>query len=165
MPEMKNIDIGSNLESFNINGDPNRVITFNPADQNILVRLNNVSKEVGCIKETDFIPADGVFESELDEIAHIVKAKDAFLREKVDYIFGYPVSDVIFGKESVDENMLIRFFEAAFKHIRNVITLNNKAAVDKYTATANTAKKRAPKKAITKTAPKPTEKTETAEKQ
>ena len=37
---MQSINFSDNLKSFSINGDENRVIRFNPADPNILVRAD-----------------------------------------------------------------------------------------------------------------------------
>lgn len=83
-------------QKFRINGDPNKIIELNPSDTNVIKRLEkgwtNLQKEVDKIDKLDV--SDDKFTEKLDII-------DKAMRKHVDYIFDYPVSEVIVGKSSM----------------------------------------------------------------
>lgn len=131
---MKSINFGENLEEFCINNDPSRVVKFSPYDYSIITRLNEVRKaateEVEKIKRDDGV-------DDLDMAGNYIEKLNDFLKEKIDYIFGYPVADIVFGNQSPaavgkDGVMLFsRFLDAAVPVIESAIEKGQKESVKK----------------------------------
>ena len=133
---MQNITIDDGYKEFTINNDPNRVIRFNPTDINILERIKHASEEFNKLSVGDGTD----FDSAVDTVA-VIGGK---IREQIDYIFGYPVSDVVFGQQSPTAPVKgvpywERFMNAVLPVIRDAVKKENEESrklVLKYTSAA-----------------------------
>lgn len=101
---MNNLSFEEGYKEFTVNGDPTRIVRFNPADFGMLERFEiargNISiaeKEIGTDVEID---AAGEPIDELTRAAGIVTRINKIVREQIDFIFNSPVSDVVFGNQS-----------------------------------------------------------------
>ena len=75
---------------FRINGDPNAIIELNLSDLGIMERL-----EKGMVKlKEQMAEIAGLPDEDTDQLSARLKEADAKMREYVDYIFDFPVSDV-----------------------------------------------------------------------
>ena len=54
MSNMENLSFDEGLKSYKINGDPNRILRFNPGDVNILTRYKEVVNNLNNIKLTKY---------------------------------------------------------------------------------------------------------------
>lgn len=82
-------------------GNSGKYITFYPADANFPDRLQEAYDEIEKYT-ADIKPAEGV-ENQIKQS----READKFIKEKLDYAFGYPVCDIAFGcvsTLSLDEN-------------------------------------------------------------
>ena len=98
---MQSIRFDDGYKEFMINDDPNRVIRFNPADYGIIERFNTARKdilnEIEKLQKDFDIKPDGspdVPEDELEEAAGMMSKVRKLICDKVDYIFGNPVSEL-----------------------------------------------------------------------
>lgn len=145
---MQSIRFDDGYKEFMINDDPNRVIRFNPADYGILERFDIASKEM--IQELETIGSDfdlnpdgtpRVPESEIEEAAKLLAKTRKVICDKVDYIFGSPVSEIVFGSQSPLSSvkgipLFERFINAARPFIESEVIKEQKASqkrVEKYT--------------------------------
>lgn len=90
---MQDLSLNTGKTQFTINGDPNRVIEFNPGDPLLLKRIEQAVKKIEAAykkyqtaKPTDLIKS--------------ISDLDALIRKQIDFIFDSPVSDVVFGNAS-----------------------------------------------------------------
>ncbi len=97
----QSINFDEGYKTYEINGDPERVIRFNPSDPGILRRivaaksaLSGMSEEVQRIR----INADG--SSVLEQEAGAVKIIEDKIKEQINYIFGADISSAAFGLQS-----------------------------------------------------------------
>lgn len=145
---MQSLRFDEGYKEFCINDDPNRVIRFNPSDYGIIERFNKARKEILAEMEKiqkDFdLKPDGspdVPEDELEETAGIIEKVRKLICDKIDYIFGSPVSDVAFGKQSPLSSvkgvpLFERFIQAAQPIIEEEVRKEQEASqkrVSKYT--------------------------------
>lgn len=145
---MQNIRFDEGYKEFMINDDPNRIIRFNPADYGIIERFNTAHKEILTEMEKiqkDFnIKADGspdVPEGELEEAAELMAKVRKIICDKIDYIFGNPVSEIVFGTQSPLSSvkgvpLFERFIMAAQPFIEKEVKAEQEASqkrVSKYT--------------------------------
>jgi hypothetical protein len=145
---MQSIRFDDGYKEFMINDDPNRVIRFNPADYGILERFDTASKEM--MQELEALGDDidlnpdgtpNVPESELEEAAKLLAKSRKIICDKIDYIFGSPVSEVAFGTQSPLSSvkglpLFERFINAARPIIEKEVMAEQKASqkrVEKYT--------------------------------
>lgn len=125
------------FKEFNINGDPNRVIKFNPTDISIIERAQKVKREIG--KEVEKL--DSLEINDDEAMAQAVEQVNKIIKEKINYIFGSDVSDTVFGLQSPlasanGTTLAERFIAAALPVIQKEIEDENKkskARVSKYT--------------------------------
>jgi hypothetical protein len=145
---MQSLRFDDGYKEFMINDDPNRIIRFNPADYGIIERFNKARKDILAEVEkvqNDFdLKADGspdVREDELEQAAEVVGTIRKLICDKIDYIFGSPVSDVVFGTQSPLSSvkgvpLFERFIQAAQPIIEAEVRKEQEAAlkrVEKYT--------------------------------
>ena len=146
---MQSIRFDDGYKEFMINDDPNRVIRFNPADYGILERFNiahkEITKEMEALQADFDIKTDGtpdVPEDELNEAAEMLAKVRKLICDKVDYIFGSPVSEAAFGTQSPLSSvkglpLFERFIRAAQPFIEKEVKAEQKASqkrVNKYTS-------------------------------
>ena len=145
---MQNIRFDDGFKEFMINDDPNRIIRFNPADYGIIERFNKARKdilaEVEKIQKDFDLKPDGspdVPTDELEEAAEVISAVRKLICDKIDYIFGSPVSEVVFGTQSPLSSvkgvpLFERFIQAAQPIIEAEVRKEQEASikrVEKYT--------------------------------
>lgn len=125
------------FKEFNINGDPNRVIRFNPTDISIIERAQKVKKEIGEeVKRLDKLEIN-----DDEAVAKAVEEVNKIIKEKINYIFGSDVSETVFGVQSplASANgitLVERFIAAAIPVIQKEIEdedKKSKARMSKYT--------------------------------
>lgn len=99
--EIRDISLASKKKSFRIDGDNNRIIYLDTTDMNIIVRLEETYQDLYklALEATDRLVESknnpqGDDESPLTDYAKILKDIDKQMREKLDYIFDSPISDV-----------------------------------------------------------------------
>lgn len=93
-------------QQFRINGDNTKIIELNPSDMNIITRLNEVyGKLQGLEKDFKELASINIKDENDDEgfaeLSDKIKSVDQKMREYVDYLFDYPVSDVCAGNGSM----------------------------------------------------------------
>jgi len=145
---MQSLRFDEGYKEFMINDDPNRVIRFNPADYGIIERFNKARKDIIAEMEKiqkDFdLKPDGspdVPEDELEEAAGIIEKVRKLICDKIDYIFGNPVSEVVFGTQSPLSSvkgvpLFERFIQAAQPFIEAEVKAEQEASkkrIEKYT--------------------------------
>jgi hypothetical protein len=145
---MQSIRFDDGYKEFMINDDPNKVIRFNPSDYGIIERFNTARKDIlaemdKLQKDFDIKP-DGtpdVPEDELEEAAGMMSKARKLICDKVDYIFGNPVSEIAFGNQSPISMvkgvpLFERFIKAAQPFIEEEVKKEQIASqkrVEKYT--------------------------------
>lgn len=135
--KIENISFDEGYKEFSINGDPNRIIKFNPVDFAIIERAQKASKEIAEASKSIKDDENG----DVKKTAELIEKVGNIIREKVDYIFGYPVSDIAFGLQSplATKNgvtLVERFISGAMPVIQREIEEEEKksqAKVSKYT--------------------------------
>ena len=100
---MENLSFDEGLKSYKINGDPNRILRFNPGDVNILARykevvnnINNIAKELPDAK----IKPDGTAEDNAEIVGAQLTAFDEALKKQINYLFNADAYDVLFAGQS-----------------------------------------------------------------
>ena len=101
---MQSINFSDNLKSFSINGDENRVIRFNPADPNILVRADAAQKRItekqSQIESVKLMPDGAPVENPTEQVRRLLKEFDDLIRDEINYIFNSDVYDTVFAGQS-----------------------------------------------------------------
>jgi hypothetical protein len=145
---MQNIQLTEGNISLTINGDKDRVISFNPADENIVTRMQEFmddaetsKKAFSEIKGKVKLDENGL--ADLKEVADFQKKMDLYFRDKIDYVFNAKMSDIAFGKTccfSLNENgemIAEAFLNALMPYIKSEIEKRQKKnaqRVQKYTS-------------------------------
>lgn len=145
---MQSIRFDDGYKEFMINDDPSKVIRFNPSDYGIIERFNTARKdiltEIEKLQKDFDIKPDGtpdVPEDELEEAAGMMSKVRKLICDKVDYIFGNPVSEIAFGNQSPLSSikgipLFERFIRAAQPYIEKEVKAEQEASmkrVNKYT--------------------------------
>lgn len=126
-----NLNINTGEIRLTIDGDPNRVISFNPEDIGFVERFYGLisefegkaeeyrkkAQEIEKNKETDKY---GIPKNTDDSIALIREACEYF-RHKIDEIFGKGTSNTVFGEINTLE-MFVSFFEGITPFIQKART-------------------------------------------
>ena len=131
-----NLNLNDGKEKIYINKEKygeDRVIWINLSDINILTRVDdaykNINRFMEKIKETE--PKD------VDKTIKVLKDADKYIREQVNYIFDYDVSDAVFGRTFATADVggkpyIQAFFEAIAPVIENKVKKQT-AKISKYT--------------------------------
>lgn len=145
---MQNLVIDDGLKEFTINGDPNRVIRFNPSDLNLLERFDQAEKTIDeeqkKLQEDIELKANGEpaeNQEDIEESIEVIRKVNKLIKDQIDFIFDSDVSDVVFGNQSPMSTVKGKpLFERVFDAIRPVlekeITKEMKASekrINKYT--------------------------------
>lgn len=100
---MKNLNFNEALMSFSINGDENRVISFNPGDPNLMSRAvktqKRLSEKQDEMKEIQ-LNRDGTPADETEEVVIALEEFESLVREEINYIFNSDVYDIVFNGQS-----------------------------------------------------------------
>ena len=102
MAKMKSLVFDDGYESFAVNGDPSRVIRFNPADPEIINRVLNVQKTFQNYQVPDNINLnpDGSPKSDMEVDGAYVSEFSQAMRTAFNGIFNSDVYDTIFDGQS-----------------------------------------------------------------
>lgn len=144
---MHSINFSDNLKSFSINGDESRVIRFNPADPNILVRADAAQKRItekqSQIESVKLMPDGAPVENPTEQVRRLLKEFDDLIREEINYIFNSDVYDTVFAGQSPlcivgekKEFLFEAFLKAAMPIIRegvNEFNVGSQHRIEKYT--------------------------------
>lgn len=90
---MKNINIDDGREAIMINGDPDRVIYVQASDFNIKVRAHKAKSGINALLEE----LDKANPENEETLVDILEDVDKRIREQINYIFDYDVSQPVFG--------------------------------------------------------------------
>lgn len=144
---MHNINFSDNLKSFSINGDESRVIRFNPADPNILVRAKKAQKMITAkqsqIEAVKLLSDGEPVENPTEQVRELLKEFDDLIRDEINYIFNSDVYDTVFAGQSPlcivgeeKEFLFEAFLKAAMPIIQEGVdefSIGSNARVEKYT--------------------------------
>lgn len=149
---MKSINFDDGLQSFCINGDENRVIRFNPADLNLVIRAQEAEKQIEAgQKDLEAIEAielnpDGTPMTNEEDVLKKLEAFNGTIREALNHIFNADVYDTAFAGQSplciVGENkefLFEAFVKSVLPFIENEVNQYEGAAaaaqarIEKYT--------------------------------
>lgn len=141
---MQNLVFDEGYKEFTINGDENRVIRFNPSDIAILKRLDEAKNKIleAMQVEKDIeLDVEGKPIETLENASKVVKHIDDTIKEQINYVFDYNVSDVVFGKQSPMANikglpLYVRFMESVKPVIESAMkeeAEKSRKRVNKYT--------------------------------
>lgn len=142
MAKVKNnensIILDEGYKEFNINGDPNRIVRFNPSDFSIIERANKARK---AITESlkDF---KNIKDEDIDEASEAIEKVNAVIKENINYIFNSDIYDVVFGNQSPVSfvgglTLVERFLNAALSIIEKAVGEEQKKSqekISKYTS-------------------------------
>ena len=126
-----NLSFNDGYKTYEINGDPNRVIKINPADVGILKRLQAAQDSISALQEkyNTINTPEALAECDKD------------LRDIIDDVFAAPVADIAFGDtnclslaggSSIYEN----FLNAIIPIVQETVKEESKASekrISKYT--------------------------------
>ncbi len=137
MPQ--SIQIKTSTVRLLVNDDPNRVIEFNPEDisfidafygliQEFDAKMNEFKQRELVIRKNKAVDKFGIPLSTKEEIK-LTKDLCAYLREKIDALFGDGTSDAAFGRSNTPD-MFVQFFDGITPFIQTA----RKKKVAKYTA-------------------------------
>lgn len=99
---MKNLSFNDGRESFSINGDPERVIRFNPADPEIINRVLKVQEDFAnyAVPEGIELNPDGSSKSDMEKTGAYVAEFTNAMRKAFNGIFNADAYDTIFDGQS-----------------------------------------------------------------
>lgn len=124
-----------------VNDDPNRVIAFNPEDIDFIdafydligefdVKIEEFKQRELILQKNKAVDKYGIPVSKKEEIK-LTKDLCAYLREKIDALFGLGTADTAFGKVNTPD-MFVQFFDGITPFIQHA----REKKVQKYTAKA-----------------------------
>ena len=90
---MENIEFKTSIKTFSINHDASRTISLCPTDYEFIKRLAEVYEKLDSLQARMIKEDSTVGPKTLD----IFKGADAEIRSQIDYVFGVPVSAIVFG--------------------------------------------------------------------
>lgn len=137
MPQ--SIQIKTSTVQLLVNDDPSRVIEFNPEDiafidafygliQEFDAKMNEFKQRELVIRKNKAVDKFGIPLSTKEEIK-LTKDLCAYLREKIDALFGDGTSDAAFGRSNTPD-MFVQFFDGITPFIKTA----REKKVAKYTA-------------------------------
>lgn len=99
---MKNLSFNDGRESFMVNGDPERVIRFNPADPEIINRISKLEQDFADYQPSQDISLnpDGSPKSEMEAGGAFVAEFTSAMRKAINEVFNADVYDTIFDGQS-----------------------------------------------------------------
>lgn len=95
---MSTLSFETGIKTFDINGDPEKVISFNPTDLNFIHRLYEAFRKIDALHKGYQVRAD-----KLDGHAEVLKVMhkaDMEIRKLLDEVFLDTVSDKVFAGQS-----------------------------------------------------------------
>ncbi|MEA5059381.1 MAG: hypothetical protein VB049_05015 [Candidatus Pelethousia sp.] len=95
---MATLSFETGIKTFDINGDPERVISFNPTDLNFIHRLYEAFRRIDALHKGYQIKADKLTDPE--KVLKVLHQADGEIRKLLDETFLDAVSDKVFGGQS-----------------------------------------------------------------
>lgn len=123
---MQNINFEEGYKEFAINNDESRILRFNPADVNLLNRIQSELKKIGDYAEQ--------FKDEQSDL--IAEDIDKVIRERIDDMFYEGASKIIFQEQNVittinGVTVFERFFKALVEIMKPYIEKENRKTQEK----------------------------------
>lgn len=150
---MQNLNFDDGYKKFTINGDPDRVVSFNPADYNILERFEQAQRNIESaqaeLTKDIALNEDGTSASDAEDAVELIGKVNTLIKEQTDFIFNGAVSETIYGNQSpissIKGKLLFeRFFESVIPLISKEIEKEQKESqkrVQTYTSQLTDHKK------------------------
>lgn len=93
---IKNIDLAiSKKERYTINNEEDRVIELNPSDMHILTRYSeSIPKLNECVEKYSSVELEDDSDEAMVNAGKAFRELDNSIKEIIDYVFDYPVSEV-----------------------------------------------------------------------
>ena len=97
---MATLSFETGIKTFDINGDPNRVVSFNPSDLNFIHRLYDGYMKLDALQRKYSLQADKA--PEATKMMAIAHEADLEMRKIIDGIFAAPVSEIVFEGQATN---------------------------------------------------------------
>lgn len=145
--QRQSINFDDGFKSYEINGDPQRIVRIDTADYGLIERLrnakNNINEEMKKYENIK-IKSDGSADLDDDTAADSLRDLGKFICGQFDYIFNSEVSGVLFGTASpLSTRGGVPLFERVFNAVLPIIETDIKseqkkaeARIKKYEAEA-----------------------------
>lgn len=95
---MSTLSFETGIKTFDINGDPEKIISFNPSDFNFIRRLYAAYTKLDSIQKVYQVKADKL--QDTDKLLKLIHQADMEIRKVIDETFQAPVSDAVFDDQS-----------------------------------------------------------------
>lgn len=123
--QRQSINFDDGFKSYEINGDPQRIVRIDTADYGLIERLrnakNNINEEMKKYENVK-IKSDGSADLDEETAADSLRDLGNFICGQFDYIFNSKVSDVLFGSASpLSTRGGVPLFERVFNAILPII--------------------------------------------
>lgn len=126
---MDSVNIETGEKHVAINGDPNRVIVFNPEDRLFIEKFYKLLPEIQSQskifekREAEIMKESGVDDLGIpiafQEILNLQKEVCVYMREKIDRVFGEGTSQTVF-EDALSPFAIIQFLEGVTPFIEQV---------------------------------------------
>ena len=145
--QRQSINFDDGFKSYDINGDPQRIVRIDTADYGLIERLrnakNNINEEMKKYENVK-IKSDGSADLDDETAADGIRDLGKFICGQFDYIFNSEVSGVLFGTASpLSTRGGVPLFERVFNAVLPIIETDIKseqkkaeARIKKYEAEA-----------------------------
>ena len=121
----QSINFDDGFKSYEINGDPQRIVRIDTADYGLIERLRNAKNNINEeMKKYDNVKIKSDGSADLDEETAADSLRDLgiFICGQFDYIFNSKVADVLFGSASpLSTRGGVPLFERVFNAILPII--------------------------------------------
>lgn len=121
----QSINFDDGFKSYEVNGDPQRIVRIDTADYGIIERLrkakDNINEEMKKYEGVE-IKSDGSANLDDEVAAAEIRNLGDFIRTQFDYIFNSKVSEALFGTASpLSTRSGVPLFERVFNAILPII--------------------------------------------
>lgn len=144
--DINNLSIDTGVKRITINGDPSRVIEFNPSDVSFAERFYELVRSFNSKAGEFTARSDALDKADEDEGKRfentaerikLMRGACSFFREQIDALFGAGTSQTAFG-----DAMTLDMFTQFFRGITPFITKVRSGLVAQYTTPATTKRGR-----------------------
>lgn len=97
---MSSLSFETGIKTFDINGDPERTISFNPSDFNFIHGLYTAYTELDALQKKYQLKVDKLDDGDVEKMLKTVHAADMEIRGIIDKAFEPGASEKAFGKQS-----------------------------------------------------------------
>jgi hypothetical protein len=116
---MDNLTIDTGVKRLTVNGDPNRVITFNPSDVVFAEKFYALMQDFS-VKQAEFQTRTNELANHDDLAGNIALMRDAceYMHAQIDNLFGAGTSRVVFG-DALSLDAIAQLFEGLTPFIKS----------------------------------------------